>query len=165
MTKTITLLFAHGAGLCKEIWEPITSRLKESPLLQDAAFKTEVVTFDFKYHGASRDESETPEVDLTDPLSPRVYHPSNDLTAWTTVEMLQRLHDLKKKNPNRKLIGIGHSMGACALCNSEIQQPGSFDGLILFEPVFGEIHVDSVTDFLVSITLQRESSWYGASFL
>ncbi|KAF4039870.1 Alpha/beta hydrolase family [Phytophthora infestans] len=159
MAKKVTLLFAHGAGFCKTIWEPITRRLQESPLLQHAAVQTEYFSFDFKYHGGNRDESETPRVDLSDPTSPRVHHSSGDLTTWTTAEMLQRVRAFKSKHPQRILIGIGHSMGACALWNTEVQRPGSFDGLVLFEPVFGDMNVDPVTDFLVSITLQRESSW------
>ncbi|KAG7377600.1 hypothetical protein PHYPSEUDO_011395 [Phytophthora pseudosyringae] len=159
MTKTVTVLFAHGAGFCQEIWEPITRRLRESALLQNSAVQTEFVSFDFTYHGSNRDESETPRVDLTDPTSPRVYHSSGDLTAWTTAEMLQRVRALKSQHPDRPLIGVGHSMGACALWNTEVQQPGTFDGLILFEPVFGDVNVDPITDFLVSITLQRQSSW------
>lgn len=159
MTKKITLLFAHGAGFCKEIWEPITRRLRESPLLQNAAVETEFVSFDFKYHGSNRDESETPQVDLSDTNSPRVYHSAGDLTTWTTAYMLELVQKLKAKRPGRVLIGVGHSMGACALWNAEVQQPGTFNSLVLFEPVYGDMNVDPVTDFLVSITLQRESSW------
>ncbi|GMF54096.1 unnamed protein product [Phytophthora fragariaefolia] len=160
MTKSVTLLFAHGAGFCKEIWEPITRRLGESSLLQNAAVNTEFVTFDFRYHGSNRDESEPPQLDLSNPEAPRVHHSSGDLTTWTSAEILERVQALKSKSPDRLLIGIGHSMGACALWSAEIQQPGTFDGLILFEPVYGNANVDHIVNFLVSITLQRQSSWY-----
>ncbi|GMF14086.1 unnamed protein product [Phytophthora lilii] len=159
MAKTITFLLAHGAGFCKEIWEPVVRRLRSSPLLQDAAVNTEFVSFDFKYHGSNRDESETPQLNLSDPMSPRVHHSAGDLTTWTTAEMLRRVRAFKNKHPERVLVGIGHSMGACALWNAEVQQPGSFGALILFEPVYGDLNTDAVTNFLVSITLQRESSW------
>ncbi|KAL4138568.1 hypothetical protein PRIC2_002073 [Phytophthora ramorum] len=159
MVETITLVFAHGGGFCKEVWEPIMRRLRESPLLQGAAVNTKFVNFDFKYHGSNRDESETPRLDLSDPKSPRVYHSSGDLTTWTSAVALERVRELQSKNPDRRIIGVGHSMGACALWNTEVNHPGTFDGLILFEPVYGDIKVDAVTDFLVSITLQRESSW------
>jgi pimeloyl-ACP methyl ester carboxylesterase len=159
MTQTITLLFAHGAGFCKEVWEPVMRRLQESPLLQNADVNAELVNFDFKYHGGNRDESETPQLDLSNPASPRVHHSSGDLTTWTSAEVLRRVRALKQANPDRPLIAVGHSMGACALWNTEVQYPGTFSGLVLFEPVYGDMNVAMVTDFLVSISLQRQSSW------
>ncbi|RLN46154.1 hypothetical protein BBJ29_005773 [Phytophthora kernoviae] len=158
MASTATFLFAHGGGFCKEVWEPIMRRLKGSPLLQGTV-STRFVNFDFKYHGGNRDESEKPQVDLSNPSSPRVHHSAGDLTTWTSTEVLQRVRALQSKYPDGPLIGIGHSMGACALWNTEVQCPGTFDGLILFEPVYGDMNVSMVTDFLVSITLKRESSW------
>ncbi|OWZ01443.1 Serine protease [Phytophthora megakarya] len=155
MSKAATLLFAHGGGYCKETWEPIISRLKASSLLQTV--NTQFVNFDFKYHGSNRDESVEAKVDLNNPTGPRVHHPASDLTAWTSAEVLQQARALK--NSNTALIGIGHSMGASAMWNTEVQYPGTFDGLILFEPVYGKSKPDAVTNFLVSITLQRESSW------
>ncbi|KAF4046608.1 hypothetical protein GN244_ATG00998 [Phytophthora infestans] len=49
-------------------------------------------------------------------------------------------------------------MGAGGLWNAEVQDPGTFDGLILFEPVYGEddpVVTDQVTSFLVGVTLKR----------
>ncbi|POM72509.1 Serine protease family S33 [Phytophthora palmivora] len=128
-------------------------RLKRSPLLQNTQF----VNFDFKYHGSNRDESIEARIDLDNPDGPRVYHPASDLTTWTSAEVLQQARALKTSNT--PLIGIGHSMGASAMWNTEVQYPGTFDGLILFEPVYGNLKPHEVTTFLVSITLQRESSW------
>ncbi|GMF14085.1 unnamed protein product [Phytophthora lilii] len=157
MSKAATLLFAHGGGFCKETWEPIVRRLRASSLLE--AVNTQVVLFDFKYHGSNRDESVAPRIDLDNPRGPRVHHPASDLTRWTSAEMLKQARALRSKSFDAPLIGIGHSMGASAMWNIEAQYPGTFDGLILFEPVYGELNSDVVTNFLVSITLQRESSW------
>ncbi|KAI9998944.1 hypothetical protein PInf_003608 [Phytophthora infestans] len=132
-------------------------RLKNSPLLQTV--NTQFESFDFKYHGSNRDESMEAKIDLDNPAGPRVHHPASDLTAWTSAEVLQHARTLKSKSVDTPLIGIGHSMGASAMWNTEAQYPGTFDGLILFEPVYGNLNSDAVTTFLVSITLQRESSW------
>ena len=162
MSKTVTLLFAHGGGFCKETWEPIIRRLKSSLVLQ--AGNTQFVCFDFKYHGSNRDESVAATIDLKDPARPRVYHPAVELTAWTSAQVLQQTRALQSNSVDTPLIGIGHSMGASALWNVETQYPGTFAGLILFEPVYGNltsdvINSDAIISFLVSITLRRESSW------
>ncbi|RLN94221.1 hypothetical protein BBJ28_00018697, partial [Nothophytophthora sp. Chile5] len=39
-----TLLFAHANGFCKETWDPVIRRLKQSPMLQQAV--EEYVTYD-----------------------------------------------------------------------------------------------------------------------
>ncbi|KAG3106525.1 hypothetical protein PI124_g9024 [Phytophthora idaei] len=156
MSKAATLLFAHGGGFCKETWEPIMRRLKSSSLLQTV--NTQFVSFDFKYHGSNRDESVEAKIDLDNPAGPRVHHPASDLTAWTSVEVLQQARAVKSKSVDTPLIGIDHSMGASAMWNTEAQYPGTFDGLILFEPVYGNLS-SNIATFLVSITLQRESSW------
>ncbi|RLN90692.1 hypothetical protein BBJ28_00010443 [Nothophytophthora sp. Chile5] len=161
-----TLLFAHGGGFCKQIWEPIIRRMRASPLLQTRGVRTDFVSFDFLYHGSKRDESVAPQLDLDGPGGPRVRHPAQDLVSWTTEEMRQQVRAIREKHrgdePKPALIGIGHSMGAGAMWNTEVQDPGTFDALILFEPVYGAPSReagDKVSDFLVSLTLQRESSW------
>ncbi|KAF1788337.1 Alpha/Beta hydrolase fold [Phytophthora cactorum] len=115
-----TLLFAHGGGFCKQIWDPFIRRLKNSPLVQQVA--TEFVVFDFLYHGG------------------------NDLVPWTTaevqrqVQLLEEKYDTEGERP--ELIGIGHSMGAGALWNTE-------------DPAM----TDKIASFLVATTLQRKASW------
>ncbi|POM60912.1 Serine protease family S33 [Phytophthora palmivora] len=157
-----TLLFAHGGGFCKQIWDPIIRRLKTSNILEQVA--TEYVAFDFPYHGTKRDESVPPKLDMSNPTSPRVWHPAQDLLPFTTAQVQHQVQLLKKINGEKRLplIGIGHSMGAGALWNMEVQDPGTFDALILFEPVYGQedpAMADKVTSFLVSATLQRKLSW------
>ncbi|CEG37478.1 uncharacterized protein PHALS_05069 [Plasmopara halstedii] len=162
--QAATLLFAHGGGFCKEIWNPIIRRLQELLITQQVTAK--FVVFDFPYHGTKRDESIVPTVDWSNPASPRVHHPAQNLITWTTAEVQQQVrllndkYDYDSKRP--ALIGIGHSMGAGALWNTEVQCPGTFDGLILFEPVYGEEDpavVDKVASFLVDATLKRKTSW------
>ena len=123
------------------------------------AVNTQFVSFDFKYHGSNRDEYVAAKLDLGNPTGPRVYHPAAQMTAWTSAQVLQQTRALKCNSVDFSLIGIGHSMGASAMWNVEVQYSGTFDGLILFEPVYGNLSFDAITTFLVSTTLQRESSW------
>lgn len=155
-----TLLFAHGGGFSKETWNPIIRRVLESQLLQSVA--TDVETFDFQYHGSRRDESVAPVIDLSNPQSPRVQHPAQDMTRWTSAQVLEEVRAIRTMKPTpHPLIGVGHSMGAAALWNIEVQYPGTFDGLVLFEPVYGKNPPggEAGVDFMVSLNLQRESSW------
>ncbi|KAF1324003.1 Serine protease family s33, partial [Globisporangium splendens] len=159
-----TLLFAHGGGFCKEIWDPITRRLQASPLLKQQNAATRIVMFDFPYHGTKRDESVPAKVNMETPTSPRVIHSGNQWIQWSTEEVyrqVQAIHASAGDGKRAPLIGIGHSMGAVALWNTEVTHPGTFDGLILFEPVYSwdEQEESKSIDFLVSITLNRESKW------
>ncbi|RLN94220.1 hypothetical protein BBJ28_00018698 [Nothophytophthora sp. Chile5] len=159
-----TLLFSHGLGFCKETWEPVIRRLKRSPMLQRevAAY----VTYDQPFHGTNRDESVPAEVYYKDgnPNSPRVRHVMNDwvgVTSEAAYEQVQRLNAAAKGGPRGPLIGIGHSLGAAALWATEARHPGTFDGLILFEPVVGESDevYEKNVDFMVATTLARETKW------
>lgn len=156
-----TILFAHGGGFCKETWNPIIRRMRESPLFKNVP--TDFKTFDFHYHGNRRDESVKPVVNEIGPQSVRVQHPAQELTRWTSAQVLEEVKAIRAKKPRpHPLIGVAHSMGASALWNIEVQNPGTFDGLVLFEPMFGTYLPgggDKVVDFLVSLTLQRESTW------
>ncbi|KAF1324016.1 Serine protease family s33, partial [Globisporangium splendens] len=158
-----TLLFAHGGGFCKEIWDPIIRRLQVSPLLMQQKAATRLVTFDFPYHGSKRDDSVPSKVQMSTPTSPRVIHPGNHWIEWATADVRHRLEEIRATGEGQRtpLIGIGHSMGAVAMWNTEVAHPGSFDGLILFEPVyFWKLPGESKSiDFLVTVTLQRDSKW------
>jgi pimeloyl-ACP methyl ester carboxylesterase len=163
MSTSPVLLFAHATGFCKQVWDPVIRRLKLSPLLQGAV--EEYVTYDQPFHGVNRDNSVVGHVyhKNDDPKSPRVRHPMNywpAISADAAWEQVQKLQSRKKERG--PLIGIGHSMGAAALWATEARHPGTFDGLILFEPIYGEVDADydKKVDFLVSLTLARENKWY-----
>lgn len=170
--ETVTLLFAHGGGFCKETWEPIMRRLRASPLLKRVP--TEFQSFDFPYHGSKRDVSmvEAMEVDLSNPKAPRVRNNKHDLVEWVSGEVLRQVDEWKQRHPDNgadndgrkkhRLIGVGHSMGSSGLWKAETKVPGTFDGLILFEPVFDpqDPQTEYVIDLYVAVTLQRPSTWY-----
>lgn len=167
--KQATLLFGHGAGFCKQIWDPVIRRMQQSPLLQ--AVNTDVVNFDLRYHGTQRDESVAPKVVMLDPKTPRVSHPG-DRALHTTAEDVQqqvdriRAHEQRDGAPRSPIIGVGHSMAACGMWTTEMKNPGTFDGLILFEPIYGFHRPENkkLADFFVSVTLQRESRWCVMAF-
>uniref|UniRef100_K3X077 AB hydrolase-1 domain-containing protein n=1 Tax=Globisporangium ultimum (strain ATCC 200006 / CBS 805.95 / DAOM BR144) TaxID=431595 RepID=K3X077_GLOUD len=162
--QTPTLLFAHGGGLCKEAWGPITRRLQDSPLLRRTP--TTVSSFDYPYHGSKHDNSIAPRLFFVGSKSPRVVHPVNawvSTNAQETYNVVQQLRQEQKQDGGEKrpLIGIGHSMGAISLWLTEINHPGTFDGLILFEPMYGLSTPDTepLVDFLAGVTLRREGKW------
>ncbi|RLN97507.1 hypothetical protein BBJ28_00020941 [Nothophytophthora sp. Chile5] len=161
----VTLLLVHGGGFCKDAWDPIVRRLQDAPLL---AGRTDFETFDFSWHGSQRDESVAAQVDRSNPEKPRVSHPAQDIVTWAPQEVWRQVQRIRAEQRARgqsgttPLIGIGHSMGAMSLWKTEVMHPGTFSGLILFEPGYG-IRVpenDFAVNYLVSITLQREAKWY-----
>lgn len=153
-----TLLFAHGAGLCKDAWDPIIRRVLASPLVQRTPSDTH--SFDFPYHGTKRDNSVAPRVFYAGPKSPRVSHPVSAWVATAAQEVENVVRGLQRER-TAPLIGVGHSMGAVALWLTEIKHPGTFDGLILFEPMYGLVSdvTSRMVDILVTATLRRESQW------
>jgi pimeloyl-ACP methyl ester carboxylesterase len=161
-----TLLFCHGGGFCKDVWTPIIARLEQSALFQRTVPRPRIVTFNFPYHGENRDVSQHATVHLENPSSPRVSHPAMKWAEWATAEVQRRSRLLREAQGSERgpLIGIGHSMGAAALWGAEAANPGTFDGLILFEPM---VNVEenpnrlATVDFLVSTTLKRKGNWYG----
>ncbi|KUG02250.1 hypothetical protein AM587_10009477 [Phytophthora nicotianae] len=117
------LLFAHGAGFCKEIWAPIIRHMQQSALLQNPV-GVEFVSVDLPFHGSNRDNSVVAQVDEK---GPHVTHPANNAIAVASVALLQTAERLN--SGGRPVIGIGHSMGAAALWKAEITSPGTFRAL------------------------------------
>jgi pimeloyl-ACP methyl ester carboxylesterase len=161
---TVTLLFCHGAGFSREIWAPIIARLERSPLLQHhraAGGHVEMVTFDLPYHGANRDVSVAPVLHLENPDLPRVTHPSMEWPVWMTAAVLRQVEQLQQKSSSM-IIGIGHSMGAAAMWNAEALHPGTFAGLVLFEPISllnSFPGSDVMLSLVVASCLKRRTQW------
>lgn len=153
MVTSPVLLFAHGAGFCKEIWNPIIRRMQQNPLLQHVEF----VSVDLPFHGSNRDNSVGARVEEK---GPHVTHPANHAIALASVALLQRAQQLS--STGRSVIGIGHSMGAAALWKAEITTPGTFKGLVLFEPIYGPPTPKGENrpfNFMADVTLKRKWKW------
>ncbi|GMF41989.1 unnamed protein product [Phytophthora fragariaefolia] len=155
MTTPPVLLFAHGAGFCKEIWSPIIRRLQQSSLLAGVDF----VSVDLPFHGSNHDNSVAAQVDEK---GPHVTHPANNAIAMASTALQQKAQTLI--TASRPVIGIGHSMGAAALWKAEVSSPGTFKALVLFEPIYGpplKKGPDRPYNFMADVTLKRQWKWCG----
>lgn len=157
--RHVTLLFVHGAGFCRQVWEPLIRRLRASPLLGGDGVS--FVAIDLPYHGVNHDDSVPARVlyENGSQERPRVSHPGNDWVSWSSAAVYKVALELRR--PESVVIGIGHSMGAAALWKAESAHPGTFHGLVLFEPIYGPPRGGDSRqlDFMVDITLQRASEW------
>ena len=104
-SSTPGVLFIHANGFCKELWRPVAGR-------SAVATSSGWVAIDQRGHGDS--EVGAP---------PYLW----DTVARDVVAILDPL--------GRPPIGVGHSSGGAALARAEILAPGSFDRLVLIEPI------------------------------
>jgi pimeloyl-ACP methyl ester carboxylesterase len=161
--RRVTLLLVHGAGFCRQVWEPLIRRLRASPLLGTG--EVSFVAIDLPYHGVHGDASAPARVYYEDGVKdrPRVSHPGNDWVSWSSAAVYKAVLGLQR--PNGVVIGIGHSMGAAALWRAETAHPGTFHRLVLFEPIYGPPRGGEDSrplDFMVDITLKRAAEWCDA---
>lgn len=121
------LVLVHGAGFCKEIWDPMTADLDA------AGFAGAITALDLRGHGDS-DRSEPP-LDWRD-LGRDVLTVIADVAA--------------------PVVGVGHSAGAASLVLAERVHPGRFAGLVLIEPIIMKPpHGRSEDSALANLTMRR----------
>ncbi|KAG6586608.1 uncharacterized protein IUM83_16225 [Phytophthora cinnamomi] len=156
-TTTPILLFVHGTNFCKEIWRPIQRHLKEMPLLQRVPERN-LVAIDLPYHGSKRDDSCRAVIDEG---AATVHHPASKFVTMNTEAVRRELDRLRVEFGERPIVGIGHSMGASALWNVEAKYPGSFAGLVLFEPIVEEPGTrDAKTQrYIFNFATKRQHRW------
>ncbi|KAI9998889.1 hypothetical protein PInf_003549 [Phytophthora infestans] len=158
-TKSPLVLFLHGTNFCKQVWKPIENQLKKSPLLQHVEF----ASVELPFHGAKRDNSVRA---LVDEASVTVDHPAGNWVVRNTAEIHREILQSRQQEVDsgferRPLIGVGHSVGAATLWNVEAQHPGTFDGLVLFEPIVENpgTRDPKAQQFMFNTTLNREYRW------
>ncbi|WP_419841316.1 alpha/beta fold hydrolase [Candidatus Poriferisodalis sp.] len=100
------LLLTHGNGLNAGMWATVVPHLQQS-------FRC--WGLDFRGHGASRQQHDQMSVDR----------------SRLAGEILAAVNALG----GEPLVAAGHSLGAACLVLAELQQPGTFRGLYLYEPV------------------------------
>jgi len=102
----VEALFVHATGFCKEVWEPVVNAMDLGhPRLS-------ALLLDQRGHGAN-----------TPHAGP--YH-------WDELarDVLAALAD--QQQPVR---GIGHSSGGAAIARAEVLAPGTFNEMVLIEPI------------------------------
>ncbi|KAA3638771.1 MAG: alpha/beta hydrolase [Armatimonadetes bacterium] len=100
------MLFAHAAGFCKELWNPIITTLT------DRIGPLGTLSVDTRGHGAS-----TPHPGPFDPPS----------IACDLVHLLDGI--------DHQIVGVGHSSGGAAIARTEVLRPGTFSRMVLIEPI------------------------------
>ena len=98
-------LFVHANGFCKELWDPITAAVSG----RVDAFRWQ--SMDQRGHGDSGVGEPPYEWDLV----------ARDVLAVV--------------GESRDLVGIGHSSGGAAIARAEILGPGTFQSMVLIEPI------------------------------
>jgi pimeloyl-ACP methyl ester carboxylesterase len=128
------LLFAHATGMHGWIWKPVVDHLVD---------QARCVAIDLRGHG---DSTMPADFDLT----------------WNGFgrDVLAALHVLG----DAEIIGVGHSLGGAALLMAELEVPGSFQRLFLYEPAVHAQNIDGggesllvARDTMVDLTNRRRA--------
>lgn len=134
-----TLLLLHGTGFHKEIWEPVIERIFAESAKPKGLRVRDAWAIDAPNHGDAAALNatllETGAYDLTfswENYSRAVNLILTGLGTFTDGKNRPARVDFA----SRKLIGIGHSMGAVSLCLAHTFHPAvRFDSLVLVEPM------------------------------
>lgn len=128
-----TLLLGHATGFCKETWRPVVRELRT--LGVDAP----IVAWDAAGHGAAA------------PYGP-------DEGWWRFGTDLVALIDRLK--PTGRLVGVGHSMGGAAVTMAEVLRPGTFEALVLIEPVIMPPPYDTMPEFPLALKAAKRRGYF-----
>lgn len=121
-----SILCAHATGFCKEVFRPIVHELVASRVPLRSA-----TSLDFRGHGERGYE-----------------HIRSPLSWWDFArDARNAATSARASTGGRPLVGVGHSKGATALTLAELDKPGTFDALVLVEPIFFDSAFEGALDF------------------
>lgn len=146
------LLLAHGAGFNAGVWRPTVERLRRSGL------RAELLAFDWAGHGQSAPNPAPWAAGAGTGASAEAY----DWREVAPRDVFELLAQQPAATARRPLYGIGHSFGGAGLVLAELARPGTFDGLVLIEPIIRAPGPDDAHP-LVERALRRRSRFDAAS--
>mmetsp|Transcript_60324 Transcript_60324/g.127746 ORF Transcript_60324/g.127746 Transcript_60324/m.127746 type:complete len:323 (+) Transcript_60324:74-1042(+) len=133
VTPAAQLVFTHANGFCKEMWFPTLDDLSRK-LPDHLAYDS--LLMDLTGHGGSRDRTNN----FPRPLQ---------WEHFTCTDVLEAVDTLPKRSGGGpRVVGVGHSLGGAGLVYAELARPGTFDALILMEPILPppDERIDGKTD-------------------
>lgn len=152
----VRLLFLHATGFCKEVWAPCLAHLVSMvPTSQTATFDW----LDFPGHGTRGHVRDTNWSDWGASLAPVVLDhlagPPDAAAAAATAAQ----SDNADVDGQPLLVVVGHSMGAAAAALTELAAPGTFSGMVLFEPIIMDDEMRAVGTPLGDMARRRRASY------
>ena len=142
----LQLLFAHCTSMVKECWRPVYDHLDSE--LDAHGVAADCIALDFSLHGDTGRNNLASKGSLT-----WIQFCPRDIFG-----VLERTRD-----PAVPLVGVGHSMGGAGLAFAELERPGTFEHLILYEPILRppgpQIEWPGGVSPMVSGTLKRRRQW------
>lgn len=122
---TLRVFMVHGNGFCKELWLPmvddVAERLRSSgSRLAAGATRIDFIGLDLPNHGDSQ----------------AIPFP---LDWWkfgkVVLEVVHTLGYRQRQHKQDTFIGLGHSLGGATLLMAQVLEPGTFDKLLVIEPM------------------------------
>eukprot|EP00189_Rhodosorus_marinus_P012432 CAMPEP_0184745638 /NCGR_PEP_ID=MMETSP0315-20130426/8311_1 /TAXON_ID=101924 /ORGANISM="Rhodosorus marinus, Strain UTEX LB 2760" /LENGTH=296 /DNA_ID=CAMNT_0027217895 /DNA_START=168 /DNA_END=1058 /DNA_ORIENTATION=+ len=138
-----TLIFAHGAGFCRQIWNGVLDELESCGT--NLSFRAALI--DLRSHGQSRDEN-----------GEKLFWDTMFMDVRKTIDVIASFDP----TDSGQLVGVGHSLGATTLLFLETQSPGLFSSLVVAEPIplDESLKQGAVLDpKLIELTRKRKSQW------
>ncbi|CAG8539626.1 10171_t:CDS:2 [Acaulospora morrowiae] len=133
-----TIIFAAANGFHKEIYEPVINGLNEKRERWNGGTM-------WALDGSNQGDSAVANQDIL----PDSYNWS-DLSR----DILQVIDYFNIKGP---IIGVGHSLGGCAILMAEILRPGTFSSLVTIDPVLYPYKEYATSSF--QLALKRKDTW------
>lgn len=128
-----TFVLAHATGFCAQVWRPVIAAVLE--LDTSVGF----IAVDQRAHGRSD----------TSPHPFDWWDIGRDLVAV-----------VRSETPDRPVVGVGHSGGGAGCVLAALESPGSFDALVLIDPIITPPPHRRGEDTPLAIRAERRRRWF-----